>query len=44
MAVANLAAEGITSGVHLVGDVMVDVAETFALAARVGPTRSNSWG
>ncbi len=33
-AVANLAAEGITEGVHLVGDVMVDVARTFAPAAR----------
>jgi UDP-GlcNAc3NAcA epimerase len=33
-AVANLAAEGITHGVHLVGDVMVDVAEAFAPAAR----------
>jgi UDP-N-acetylglucosamine 2-epimerase len=28
-AVQNLAAEGITAGVHLVGDVMVDVARTF---------------
>src|SRR6516164_7015750 len=28
-AVDNLAAEGITEGVHLVGDVMVDVAEHF---------------
>jgi UDP-N-acetylglucosamine 2-epimerase len=33
-AVANLAAEGITEGVHLVGDVMVDVARTFGPAAR----------
>jgi UDP-N-acetylglucosamine 2-epimerase len=33
-AVANLAAEGITDGVHLVGDVMVDVARTFGPAAR----------
>ena len=34
-AVANLAAEGITAGVHQVGDVMVDVAQTFApVAAR----------
>src|SRR6478672_478543 len=34
-AVANLAAEGITAGVHMVGDVMVDVARTFApVAAR----------
>ena len=34
-AVANLAAEGITAGVHMVGDVMVDVAQTFApVAAR----------
>ena len=34
-AVDNLAAEGITEGVHLVGDVMVDVAEQFGpLAAR----------
>jgi UDP-N-acetylglucosamine 2-epimerase len=34
-AVANLAAEGMTAGVHLVGDVMVDVATTFApMAAR----------
>jgi UDP-GlcNAc3NAcA epimerase len=32
-AVRNLAAEGITNGVHLVGDVMVDVARTFAPAA-----------
>ena len=38
-AVSNLAAEGITSGVHMVGDVMVDVAQTFApVAAR----RSNA--
>jgi UDP-N-acetylglucosamine 2-epimerase len=34
-AVSNLAAEGITAGVHQVGDVMVDVALTFApVAAR----------
>jgi UDP-GlcNAc3NAcA epimerase len=33
-AVQNLAAEGISAGVHLVGDVMVDVARTFAPAAR----------
>jgi UDP-GlcNAc3NAcA epimerase len=33
-AVRNLTAEGITDGVHLVGDVMVDVARTFAPAAR----------
>jgi UDP-GlcNAc3NAcA epimerase len=33
-AVRNLAAEGITDGVHLVGDVMVDVARTFGPAAR----------
>ena len=34
-AVTNLAAEGITAGVHQVGDVMVDVARTFApIAAR----------
>jgi UDP-N-acetylglucosamine 2-epimerase len=33
-AVRNLAAEGITAGVHLVGDVMVDVARTFTPAAR----------
>jgi UDP-GlcNAc3NAcA epimerase len=34
-AVSNLAAEGITAGVHMVGDVMVDVARTFApIAAR----------
>jgi UDP-N-acetylglucosamine 2-epimerase len=33
-AVENLAAEGITEGVHLVGDVMVDVANTFGPAAR----------
>ncbi len=34
-AVTNLAAEGITTGVHQVGDVMVDVAQTFApVAAR----------
>ena len=33
-AVANLAAEGITSGVHLVGDVMVDAALTFAPVAQ----------
>ena len=34
-AVSNLAAEGITAGVHMVGDVMVDVAQTFApVAAR----------
>ena len=34
-AVSNLAAEGITTGVHQVGDVMVDVAQTFApIAAR----------
>jgi UDP-GlcNAc3NAcA epimerase len=34
-AVSNLAAEGITAGVHMVGDVMVDVAKAFApVAAR----------
>jgi UDP-N-acetylglucosamine 2-epimerase len=33
-AVRNLAAEGISEGVHLVGDVMVDVARTFGSAAR----------
>ena len=34
-AVSNLAAEGMTAGVHMVGDVMVDVATTFApVAAR----------
>ena len=33
-AVSNLAAEGITQGVHLVGDVMVDVARAFEPAAR----------
>jgi UDP-GlcNAc3NAcA epimerase len=34
-AVDNLAAEGIRDGVHLVGDVMVDVAQTFGpVAAR----------
>ena len=34
-AVANLEAEGMTTGVHMVGDVMVDVATTFApIAAR----------
>jgi UDP-GlcNAc3NAcA epimerase len=34
-AVTNLAAEGITDGVHMVGDVMVDAARTFApVAAR----------
>jgi UDP-GlcNAc3NAcA epimerase len=34
-AVDNLAAEGIAEGVHLVGDVMVDVAQAFApVAAR----------
>jgi len=32
-AVQNLAAEGISAGVHMVGDVMVDVARTFAPAA-----------
>jgi UDP-GlcNAc3NAcA epimerase len=32
-AVRNLAAEGIETGVHLVGDVMVDVARQFAPAA-----------
>jgi UDP-GlcNAc3NAcA epimerase len=32
-AVENLAAEGISKGVHLVGDVMVDVARAFAPAA-----------
>ena len=32
-AVENLAAEGISDGVHLVGDVMVDVARTFGPAA-----------
>ena len=31
--VQNLAAEGITAGVHMVGDVMVDVARTFAPVA-----------
>jgi UDP-GlcNAc3NAcA epimerase len=34
VAVDNLAAEGITDGVHLVGDVMVDVAEHFGPIAR----------
>jgi len=33
-AVENLAGEGISEGVHLVGDVMVDVAQTFGPAAR----------
>jgi UDP-GlcNAc3NAcA epimerase len=33
-AVKNLAAEGITDGVHLVGDVMVDVALAFGPVAR----------
>jgi UDP-N-acetylglucosamine 2-epimerase len=33
-AVDNLAAEGITDGVHLVGDVMVDVAYRFGPVAR----------
>ena len=33
-AVDNLAAEGIRHGVHLVGDVMVDVANTFGPRAR----------
>jgi UDP-N-acetylglucosamine 2-epimerase len=33
-AVDNLAAEGITEGVHLVGDVMVDVAHRFGPLAR----------
>jgi UDP-GlcNAc3NAcA epimerase len=32
-AVGNLAAEGIRDGVHLVGDVMVDVAKTFGPVA-----------
>jgi UDP-GlcNAc3NAcA epimerase len=32
-AVENLAAEGISAGVHLVGDVMVDVAQAFGPAA-----------
>jgi UDP-GlcNAc3NAcA epimerase len=36
VAVDNLAAEGITDGVHLVGDVMVDVAEHFGPVARRG--------
>lgn len=35
-AVANLGAEGITSGVHLVGDVMLDTARFFA--EQVDPT------
>jgi UDP-N-acetylglucosamine 2-epimerase (non-hydrolysing) len=34
VAVDNLAAEGITDGVHLVGDVMVDVAQHFGPIAR----------
>ena len=34
VAVDNLAAEGITQGVHLVGDVMVDVAVQFGALAR----------
>jgi UDP-GlcNAc3NAcA epimerase len=34
VAVDNLAAEGITDGVHLVGDVMVDVAEQFGPLAQ----------
>jgi UDP-N-acetylglucosamine 2-epimerase len=33
-AVANLAAEGMSVGVHMVGDVMVDVALAFGAAAR----------
>lgn len=33
-AVANLAAEGVTEGVHLVGDVMYDACLAFAPAAR----------
>jgi UDP-GlcNAc3NAcA epimerase len=33
-AVRNLAAEGITAGVHLVGDVMIDAALTFAPVAQ----------
>ena len=36
-AVANLAAEGITAGVHLVGDVMYDACLAFAPAARSRP-------
>ncbi|HEY0386899.1 MAG TPA: UDP-N-acetylglucosamine 2-epimerase (non-hydrolyzing) [Gaiellales bacterium] len=38
-AVDNLAAEGMTKGVHLVGDVMVDVAEQFG---PVAATRSGA--
>ncbi|MGN6377508.1 MAG: non-hydrolyzing UDP-N-acetylglucosamine 2-epimerase [Gaiellales bacterium] len=34
IAVDNLAAEGITGGVHMVGDVMVDVAHRFGPIAR----------
>jgi UDP-GlcNAc3NAcA epimerase len=37
-AVDNLAAEGIRDGVHLVGDVMVDVAEHFGPIARRSST------
>ncbi|MEW6583020.1 MAG: UDP-N-acetylglucosamine 2-epimerase (non-hydrolyzing) [Actinomycetota bacterium] len=37
-AVANLAAEGIAGGVHMVGDVMLDAALAFAPAARARNT------
>lgn len=41
LAVANLASEGLTSGVHLVGDVMYDMA---LLMARVAEARTNTLG
>lgn len=40
-AVANLAAEGLTSGVHMVGDVMFDAALMFAPAARARGTAAS---
>ena len=41
--VENLAAEGISEGVHLVGDVMVDVARR-SRRRPAAPARSSGWG
>ena len=43
-AVANLAAEGIADGVHLVGDVMVDVAAAFGPIAQRRSRRARAPG
>ena len=44
-AVANLAREGITAGVHQVGDVMLDASRMFAPGRRrpAGPARRSAW-